>query len=312
MSRWGIIYCPKRGERHSQKHWERVRDYLAEREVEYDFVQSESADSVGRLAAMLATNGYRRIVIVGGDSALNRALNGILSLPDTAIRQEMELAVIPHGFINDFAHYWGFMEDDYKRAIDWIVGGRVRTVDIGFIEPAPDAEGEQPARRYFLNCVNIGLASDLISIHRTSQKWGVLRYANRSLRILFRRKERHITMHVNRDCVDRKVMNVCIGSCHGYGQTPNAVPYNGLLDVSVINHPDLRHLGQGIWLLASGRFMNFKNVEVHRTRSRIVVDNAGGAPVSIDGLLCPDYAGRPLSVGILPEHIKFVIPPISF
>ena len=45
----------------------------------YDFVQSEGPKSVERLAAMLASNGYTTIVIVGGDAALNRALNGVLS-----------------------------------------------------------------------------------------------------------------------------------------------------------------------------------------------------------------------------------------
>lgn len=39
--------------------------------VSYDYVQSEGFGSVERLAGILANNGYRTIVIVGGDGALN-------------------------------------------------------------------------------------------------------------------------------------------------------------------------------------------------------------------------------------------------
>ena len=76
-SRWGIIYCPKEGVRHIHKEWEAIRSYLTEKHVLYDFVQSEGPKSVERLASMLASNGYSTIIVVGGDAALNRALNGI-------------------------------------------------------------------------------------------------------------------------------------------------------------------------------------------------------------------------------------------
>ena len=94
--RWGIIYCPKDGVRRTQKRWESIRAYLAEKKVLFDFVQSEATSSVERLAAMLATNGYRTIVVVGGDAALNRALNGVLALGDD-VRKRVALGVIPNG-----------------------------------------------------------------------------------------------------------------------------------------------------------------------------------------------------------------------
>ena len=76
--RWGIIYCPKQGVQRSHKRWERIREYLTAREISYDFVQSEGLDSVSRLTTMLAQNGYRTIIIVGGDSALNDAVNCLM------------------------------------------------------------------------------------------------------------------------------------------------------------------------------------------------------------------------------------------
>ena len=66
--RWGILYCPKA---RSSKQREKIQRILDERKVQYDFVQSESSESVERLVTMLIRNGYKTIIIMGGDSALN-------------------------------------------------------------------------------------------------------------------------------------------------------------------------------------------------------------------------------------------------
>ena len=75
-SRWGIIYNPKAGSRKTQKRWNEIRDYMESRKVVFDYVQSEGFGSVERLARTLANNGYRTIVVVGGDGAINDAVNG--------------------------------------------------------------------------------------------------------------------------------------------------------------------------------------------------------------------------------------------
>lgn len=49
-------------------------------------------------------------------------------------------------------------------------------------------------------------------------------------------------------------MTVCIGNALGYGQTPNAVPYNGFFDVSVVYHPGITQLFEGIYLLSKANF----------------------------------------------------------
>ena len=170
-TRWGIVYCPKEGVRKSQKHWVAIQKYLREKRVSYDFVQSEDKESVERLAAMLAANGYRTIVVVGGDAALNRALNGILSVGEQ-VRKEVSLGVIPYGWANDFAKFWGLDEDDYKKSVDVLLAGRTRKVDVGVCKV--QLPGQETQQRFFLNCVNVGLVANIMSIkHRTYRFWGM-------------------------------------------------------------------------------------------------------------------------------------------
>lgn len=294
-NRIGIIYCPHGG---SGKLWEKVQTLLDQRHAIYDFVQSENQESVERLAAMLTTNGYKTIVVMGGDSALNRALRGILSVqPEPTVA----LGVIPGGVANDFARYWGLDEDDCRKSVDTILNRRLRRVDVCMLT---DADG---ACRPFLNCANVGLASRIISIRHAARRFGVLRWVVSALMLLFQRMGNRMSVKVNSDYVERHVMNLCIGSAHGYGLTPNAVPYSGLLDVSILSRPALTQMFEGLWLLTTGRFQSYDKAHVMRTRRPIRIEDTGGAPVSLDGCLWPD-AKQPLTATLKPEHIEFIIP----
>ena len=82
--RWGVLYCPKSGFlSSSSKRWERIEKCLKENQIDYDFVHSESSGSVDRLVKMLINNGYKTLVIVGGDSALNDAVNCLMQIDQT-------------------------------------------------------------------------------------------------------------------------------------------------------------------------------------------------------------------------------------
>ena len=109
-ARWGVLYCPKTGALNKRKRGEKIQDLLDQRKVQYDFVQSETSDSVERLLKMMIGNGYKTIIVVGGDSALNDAVN-CLMMEEKAVRDEIALGVIPNGVMSDFARFWDFDAD---------------------------------------------------------------------------------------------------------------------------------------------------------------------------------------------------------
>lgn len=105
---------------------------MESRKVVFDYVQSEGFGSVERLARTLANNGYRTIVVVGGDGAINDAVNGIMS-SSAEDKENIALGIIPNGIGNDFAKYWGLDEDNYKQAVDWVINRRLRKIDVGVV-----------------------------------------------------------------------------------------------------------------------------------------------------------------------------------
>ena len=302
-TRWGILYCPKgRG----SKQREKIQQVLNERTVQYDFVQSESADSVERLMTMLINNGYKTIVVVGGDSALNDAVNCLMKL-EREVRDSIALGVIPNGVMNDFARYWNFKEGNIEQTVDWLVKHRVRRVDVGCIRYVN--KHHEQCHRYFLNCVNIGLIADVMNLRRQARSLvgsRTLSFIVSIFLMIFHRMDYKMRIRINSDTVDRKVMTMCVGSGPGYGQTPSAVPYSGMLDVSLVYHTGLVQVLAGLWLLVTGRFLNHRSVHPYRTRE-VLVDEAKHALVGVDGRLIGTPEG-PYRITIEQEAINFLIP----
>ena len=295
-SRWGIIYNPKAGNE--------IRDYMESRKVVFDYVQSEGFGSVERLARTLANNGYRTIVVVGGDGAINDAVNGIMS-SSAEDKENIALGIIPNGIGNDFAKYWGLDEDNYKQAVDWVINRRLRKIDVGCCN---FFDGEQHTNRYFINAIYIGLGARIVQISDGTRRfWGIreLSFAASMFLLLFERKLYRMHLRVNDEHIRGRIMTVCVGSARGYGLTPSAVPYNGWLDVSVIYRPELLQLLSGLRMLLKGRILNHKMVKPYRTR-KVKILRAQNASVSLDGRILDRHF--PLEVSIMPEAITLIIP----
>ena len=301
--KWGVIYNPKAGTRKVQKRWKEIKEYMDSKGVNYDYVQSEGFGSVERLAKILANNGYRTIVIVGGDGALNDAINGIM-LSNAEHKEDIAIGIIPNGIGNDFARYWD-IGMDYKQAVDWIIKNRHRKIDVGFCN---FYDGEKHQRRYFLNAINIGFGARIVKVtDGTKRFWGVkfLSYLAAFFLLFFERNLYRMHLRINDEHIRGRIMTVSLGSACGYGQTPSAVPYNGWLDVSVIYRPQLLQTMSGLWMLIQGRILNHKVVKSYRTK-KVKVLRAKNAAVDLDGRILPKHF--PLEIGILPEKITLIIP----
>lgn len=304
-NRWAILYCPRKGICRSRRRWERVQKELDAQGVKYDFVQSESTESVERLMTMLIHNGYQTIIVMGGDTALNDAVNCLMKEEKT-VREQVALGVIPNGTLNDFARFWGFDEREDAQTIAWLKKRRVRKVDLGCIE-YEDKQGEQQ-KRFFLNCINIGLTAVIQNMRRQGRQMlgsKTLAFFYSLLLMVFHRHDYKMRLTIDFEVTERSVMTVCVGNSLGYGQTPNAVPYSGMLDVSVVYNPKVKQLLAGLWLLVTGRLLNHKSVHPYRIRKMSA--ESGKALICVDGRPAERAVGE-YHIHVEPEVINFLIP----
>lgn len=299
--RWGIIYAPMIGALKPMKRWKEIREYIEEKKVEYDFFCAADAAAVESRALEYANEGYDTIVLIGGDGALQDALNGVMA---SERAHEVALGIVPNGIANDFATYWGLSFHDYKAAVDSIFAGRVRKVDVGCCRyHAGDAE----VRRYFLNILNVGMSANIVALaNKKNTIFAKIIYRVRALlHLLFRRQNFVMRFRLNNQLVEKKFMMLCIGNSTGYGMTPSAVPYNGWLDVSAIKMSPFMGVLKGLQMVLRRKILNFKLVEPFRT-TEIVIDTVGGANLGIDGR--PFAPTFPLHVSVEPEKLNLIIP----
>ena len=302
--RWGIVYVPMAGARKKHRRWHQIKQYLELKKVQYDYIQSEEYGDVERLTRMYVENGYKTIVVVGGDTAVNDALNGIMTSSVENL-DELSFGIIANGIGNDFADFWGLGVDEYKRAIDCIIKGTRRKIDVGYCSYT---DGNVEHKRYFLMAVNIGLGAQAIEISDECKRyWGKRNptYIISLFRLFLRRKLFKMYLKVNEDVLNERIMTVCVGNSRGYGLTPSAVPYNGWLDVSVVYRPELRQLLYGIWMLTHGHILNHKQVKPYRTK-KVTVYETEGASFCVDG--CTLEYKCPVEISLMPEFLNFIVP----
>ena len=299
--RWAIIYMPKIGALRPMKRWDEIREYLDEKGVEYDFFCAGTAASVECKSLEYANEGYSTLVVIGGDGALQDALNGLMASGRAA---EMAFGIIPNGIANDYSAYWGLSFRDYRMAVDSIIAGRVRRVDVGCC--SYNAGGAE-IKRYFLNVLNVGMSAGIVAIaNKKSTMFAKLLYRIRALiYMLFSRQNFNMRFRLNCQLVDKKFMLLCIGNSTGYGMTPSAVPYNGWLDVSAMKMSPFMGVLKGMLMVIRRRILNFSLVEPFRT-TEIEIESVGGATLGIDGR--PFAPTFPLRVTVEPEKLNLIIP----
>ena len=302
----GFIYCPYHSPyENAAKRREKIEAMLRKYEIDYDLVQSEQQQSVSRLVSMMINNGYENIIIIGGDRALNDAVNCLMKV-ERQVRSRINLGVIPNGAINDFASFWGFSRSNIEQAVKSIKNLRIRTIDVGCLRYIDKENNDQ--QKYFLNCVNVGLLARIHALRQNTRRAlfsRKLSYAASLFLMLFNRMVYEMQYTINGNTENRVVMTLCVGSAWGYHQTPSAVPYNGMLDVTVVRHSALTQLFNGIYLFLKGKFLNYKRVKLYRTRN-VEIKSQKPLPVSVDGQ--PVYAtNAPLRIDIKKEEINFII-----
>ena len=102
QEKWGIIYNYKAGiRRYTRKRWNAIREYLVERRVPFEYAVASEYGSAEELAVRFVKRGFRTIVIVGGDGAVNDVVNGIMK-SDIKDKTQIHLGIIPNGIGNDF------------------------------------------------------------------------------------------------------------------------------------------------------------------------------------------------------------------
>lgn len=293
-----VIFNPRAGQSRSQKIIESVKKYLKEKGAETTWMFTSYAGHAEEIVAEAHLDHFEGIIAVGGDGTIYETVNGLYKNHSA---KKPPLGVLPAGTGNAFARELNFFPKDWKKALDTIVSGKTKNVDVGrFISGGKTY--------YFLNILGLGFVAD---VNATSQKLKLLGNFSYILGVFYQvafLKKYKLTLKTENEKIVRDNVFVEISNSRYTGKTffmaPNAVIDDGLLDVTLLNKISRRRLLQVFPKIFTGKHIYEKEVETFKAK-HIEIETSKHCVLTPDGEL---VGAAPIKVDVLKKDIKIFWP----
>ena len=310
-NKWLVVVNPKASVGKSGKDWPMIRQNLVDEGIEFDDVLTEyPRHAIEIVRNAIVEKGYRKFISVGGDGTNNEVINGIFT-QDVVPTNEITMAALPIGTGNDWRRTFD-IPLEYEDVVKIIKAGYTYAHDIGKLTYFNDGD---PKIRYFLNAAGTGLdemVCNSTNLMKQQGKAGTLRYLISLVKCIVKYKVTHIELTIDDELVfDDSILSLSIGNCRfnggGMMMMPNAVPNDGLFDVTVIKKVSIFKFAANVKNIYDGSFINkLDEVKTFRGKKiRIVSIPPHSLKVETEG---ENLNNSPFDFEVLPQAINMVIP----
>jgi YegS/Rv2252/BmrU family lipid kinase len=305
-----FIINPNAGRGKGKKDWNMIASLLSAYEIPYVAKFTEARRHAILLANEGIKNGYRKIIVVGGDGTMNEAVNGAFA-QKTCPASQITLGMITVGTGNDWGRMFG-IPLNYEGAIRIIKEGKVKLQDAGLVYYY---HGTSKQKRYFINIAGLGF--DAVVVKRTNlskergHKGKALYFIN-LLKSLLLYRHTHTSVEIDGRKIIDDVFTISIGigkySGGGMKQTPNAIPDDGLFDITIIKKIRKDEVIMSLKMLYDGSILEHPKIEGYSGKV-ILVDSDPLIHVEADG---ESLGHSPIEFQILPQSISIIYGVDSF
>ena len=302
--KWIVIVNPNAGSRKGKKDWETISLLLHKHYISYNHKYTERKRHAIEITREAISEGYRKIIVVGGDGTMNEVVNGVFT-QNICPTTDIILSMITVGTGND----WGKMFSvpmEYEDAIKLITAKRICLQDAGVVTYF---NGTEAAKRYFLNIAGLGF--DALVVKRTNRAKDRGRnskaiYYLTLLRSLFSygHTSTDVVIDGNRVSNDTFSISLGIGRYSGGGmmQTPNAVVNDGLFDITIIKKMRKGEIIRSLKKLYDGTILDHPKIDGYMGK-RICIDSDPLIHVEADG---ESLGHSPIEFTIIPGSINVI------
>lgn len=302
---WFVIVNPNAGRRKGEKDWLEIAALLNDAGIRFASVFTEHPNHAVKLARKYIEAGYRKIIVVGGDGTLNEVVNGVFTqkrFPTT----DIVLAMIPVGTGNDWGRSFG-IPLNYRDAIGVISDCRIKLQDAGRVHYM---HGELPKHRHFINMAGLGF--DAMVAKRTNAvkqqgKGGPFSYIISLLTSLIFYQPTISQVSVDGHQVDADIFSMSVAICRfnggGMMQAPDAIPDDGLFDVTIINRVSRFVVIKSIKKLYDGSFLSMPQVKTFRG-AKVEIESNPALFLETDG---ESLGHTPMQFEVIPLAVSVVV-----
>ncbi len=307
---WLIILNPHAGSGRGLKDQQIITQLLSKHNFNFKLVVSEFPRHTIQLTIQGITEGYRKLIVAGGDGTLNEVVNGIF-LQTVCPPEEIILGVIPVGTGNDWIKTFG-IPNSYKAAIKILKKEESMRQDIGCIT---FTENDSKKNWYFANMAGFGF--DAMVAEKTNRlknkgRKGLLLYLQALVTSFLSYHTSNIRVVIDNQEIDELIFSVSlgIGKYNGGGmmQAPAAIPDNGLFQVTIIRKIGLFGILQNLSGLYSGKFVNDRRVSTHLA-SRVSISAVKNIAGEADGEILGD---NKFEIELLSQKLNVIFNPEKY
>jgi YegS/Rv2252/BmrU family lipid kinase len=301
---WLIIVNPNAGNGKGKKDWDTISALLKKEDLRNIVMFTEKKGQAITFTLEGIAAGFRKIITVGGDGTLNEVVNGVFT--NTACpTNDISLALIPVGTGNDWGRMFG-IPLDYEKAIKIIRDNKLMAHDIGLVS---FFDGTVKKNRYFINIAGLGFESVVVkrtNIQKDKGRSGKAIYLYNLLMSLLSYKNTKAEIIIDGVKINADVFSINVGNGRycggGMRQTPNALPDDGVLDVTIINGMGKFEIIRNLKILYDGTILNHPKIDGYKCIN-IKVNSESVIYTEADG---ESLGHTPLEFSIIPASINIV------
>lgn len=271
---WGLIVNPNAGSGKCQKNWPTIQKLIKRAKLDTDAKFTERKGHAIEITKDLIDQGFKKIIVIGGDGTLNEVVNGIFT-HNTVDQNTITLAMVPVGTGNDWCKTFN-VPAKYIDAIKLIRDEKTVVQDIGLV----DFHNHGTPQRYFANVAGIGF--DATVAHAANKlkdqgKGNALSYMLILIKTLLKYNSTPMQLTVGEHHYKERMFSIGIGigkyNGGGMKQLPNAIANDGLLDITIIKRISKWTVIKELKNLYDGSFLSHPKVEAHQDTFISFADN---------------------------------------
>lgn len=300
--KWGLIVNPNAGSGKCLKNWPTILKLVKRSKIDFEFEFTERRGHAIELSQKFIENGYRRLLVVGGDGTLNEVVNGIF-IQKFVESKEITLGMIPVGTGNDWCRTFQ-VPTKYIDAIKLVRDEKTVIQDIGLV----DFHNNEFPIRYFANVAGIGF--DASVAHAANKlkdqgKGNALSYIIILLKTLLKYNSKSMQLTVGEKEFKERMFSIGIGigkyNGGGMKQLPNAIANDGLLDITIIKNISKWTVIKELKGLYDGSFITHPKIEALQNNQIYFAKNQ--LEIETDG---ESIGQGPQNFSILPKALRVV------
>lgn len=301
---WFTIVNPNAGSGKGKKDWERISGLFTRENIKIISKFTEKKGQAIEYAGEAIGAGFRKIISVGGDGTLHEVVNGVFT-QNYCRSDEITVGMIPVGTGNDWGRMFG-IPLVYEGAVGVIKENKSLLHDIGVISYYT---GNEQHKRYFINIAGLGFESVVVKKTNKQKDKGRSNnaiYLYNLLSSLISYKNTNTEMIIDGVKLTAKVFSINVGNGRycggGMRQTPDAMPDDGLLDITVIKEMGRVEIIKALKILYDGTILSHPKVDGYR---------ATNLSVTSESLLYAEADGEslghtPVEFSIIPAAMKVI------